>query len=505
MVYVYLMIRRKRKTTYYSNTYGSLEPNESTLERRRKRRRKVFMAALILIEAVVVFAIIGLVIRHQRIGREQEAAYQAYRETAEALPLISITESLPDNPTADEYWGELIHAPRAIAHERLNVHGIYMNTGLNLEEELDLISRTELNAVVINLKEGDGVYFNSQNELANSVGGNYMRLSVDLPEIIRQCHERGVWVIGRIVCFKDPMLAEAYPERALRDANGTVLHFNTESRMAFLDPYNSDNWDYCIDLALEAIEMGVDEIQFDYVRFPTGSTMEGTVPTYREAEGIPTTYDAINRFLQTARIRIQDTYGVPVSGDVFGISLTSRNDGELIGQDWPTIGFTGVDSICPMVYPSHYALGTTLNGVEFPTPDTHPYEVMYNALAVGREFHEQEGYAVVRPYVQAFTASYIGEGNYMVYDYEAINDQICALQDAGLDEFILWSPNPNYPEGQYSGNAELAEGERPGETAQGREEETETETETAAGEGAADNEGAAADEAVTEGGTADET
>ncbi|MBQ1515246.1 MAG: hypothetical protein IIZ51_05300, partial [Lachnospiraceae bacterium] len=88
----------------------------------------------------------------------------------------------------------------------------------------------------------------------------------------------------------------------------------------------------------------------------------------------------------------------------------------------------------------------------------------------------------VRPYIQAFTASYIGEGNYMVYDYNAINDQICALQDAGLDEFILWSPNPNYPEGQYSGNAELAEGERPGETAQGRVEETEAESETSEAE-----------------------
>ncbi len=222
--------------------------------------------------------------------------------------------------------------------------------------------------------------------------------------------------------------------------------------------------------------MGFDEIQFDYVRFPTGSTVEGVQPTYRETEGIPTTYDAINRFLQTARIRIQDTYGVPVSGDVFGISLTSKSDGELIGQDWETIGLTGVDSICPMVYPSHYALGTSLNGIEFPTPDTHPYEVMYNALLVGSQYHEQEGYAEVRPYIQAFTASYIGEGNYMVYDYEAINDQICALQDAGLDEFILWSPNPNYPEGQYSGNAELAEGTRPGETAAGRVEETESES-----------------------------
>ena len=212
-------------------------------------------------------------------------------------------------------------------------------------------------------------------------------------------------------------------------------------------------WDYLIDLAIEAIEAGVDEIQFDYVRFPTISTKKGESPYFGPEDTTPTRIDAINRFLQTARRRIQDTYGIPLTADVFGIILSSELDGKLIGQDWATVGLTGVDSVCPMLYPSHYARPTSLNGKTFDKPDLYPYEVMYNALMVGKSAASASGYAVVRPYVQAFTASYIGEGNYKTYTYTDINAQIKALQDAGYTEWILWNPSANYPEGNYGGNA----------------------------------------------------
>ena len=162
--------------------------------------------------------------------------------------------------------------------------------------------------------------------------------------------------------------------------------------------------------------------------------------------------EVINRFLQTARIRVQDTYGIPVTADIFGIAVTSSSDGEILGQDWATLGLTGIDSLCPMIYPSHYALGTILNGVKFDKPDKNPYDVMYNALKVSQKVHTQPGYSTVRPYVQAFTASYIGEGNYMKYDYDAINRQIKAIQDNDMTEFILWNASGNYVAGKYGGN-----------------------------------------------------
>ena len=161
---------------------------------------------------------------------------------------------------------------------------------------------------------------------------------------------------------------------------------------------------------------------------------------------------AIDRFLQTARRRIQDTTGTPVSADIFGIAVSSPLDGEILGQDWSNIGFTGVDSLCPMIYPSHYALGTMMNGHVHEFPDKAPYQVMFDALSIGSQYHTRPGYSTVRPYCQAFTASYIGAGNYMVYDYTAINDQIRAIEDTGLSEFILWNAGGEYPSGQYGGN-----------------------------------------------------
>ena len=195
-------------------------------------------------------------------------------------------------------------------------------------------------------------------------------------------HDNNILVIGRIVCFKDPDLASQMPEYSIKDAAGNSLYFKNEGSNAFANPYDSRTWDYNISLALEAVQAGIDEIQFDYVRFPTGGTTTGESPYFGDPATTPTKAEVINRFLQTARIRIQDEYGVPVNADVFGIILSSSSDGASLGQDWATIGLTGVDSLCPMLYPSHYALNTILNGSTFEKPDYKPYEVLFAALSM---------------------------------------------------------------------------------------------------------------------------
>lgn len=365
---------------------------------------------------------------------------------------IVINELLETDPIVEEFFGPLPEVTQTTEVRRNVVHGLYVSYGVNLENNLNLIDNSELNSIVIDLKESWGIYFNTTNEFAADVG--YINPKYDLKAICDECHSRDIWVIGRIVCFKDPLLAKAYPDRAICDEDGNTLFFTTEGSECFANPYDTRNWDYLIDIALEAISIGVDEIQFDYIRFPTGSTTTGAEPYFGEGE-IPTKAQVINRFLQTARRRIQDTYGVPVSADIFGIAVTSSLDGQILGQDWATVGFTGVDSLCPMLYPSHYALGTILNGHEFEFPDKEPYDVLYNAMIVGGACHNQEGYSTVRPYLQAFTAAYIGAGRYMEYDYEAINDEIRAIQDSGSgsSEWVLWNVEGIYPEGNYGGNA----------------------------------------------------
>ena len=364
--------------------------------------------------------------------------------------VYTVTEYYQDSDVVNSYFGELEPAANPVLYEHVPVRGIYIGGAAYLDENIELIHNSELNAVVIDLKESNGVYFNSSNEVAISSGS--VMSNYNLQEVVQRCHDEGIWVIGRIVCFNDPILAQADPSRAICDSAGNVLYFSTEGSHAFLNPYDTNNWEYLIDMAYEAIDAGVDEIQFDYIRFPTGSTTSGNAPYFGVEGQIPEKYEVVNRFIRYARTRIQDTLGIPISCDLFGIIVLSDYDGYNIGQNWQTVGLCGEDSICPMIYPSHYALGTMFGQVTYDKPDLYPYDVMLASIYHGEDAFYQTGYCTVRPYVQAFTAAYIGAGNYQEYGYEQINDQIRAIQDAGLEEYILWNAGAVYPEGNYGGN-----------------------------------------------------
>ena len=277
-----------------------------------------------------------------------------------------------------------------------------------------------------------------ENETANEIG--YVWDAYDLAEVVEKCHENGIYVIGRIVCFNDCTAAEKFPERAICDINGNPLHFKTEGKRPFLSPYNKDNWEYLISLAEEACGYGVDEIQFDYVRFPAGSTSEGVDPYYGPEGTTPSKADAINRFLQEARIRIQDKLGVPLSADIFGIVLTSPMDAEIIGQDFATLGMTGIDSCCPMVYPSHYASRTF--GLDVPA--AHPYTTILKAMQLSQEELAKDSLpkARVRAWLQCFSAPWVK--GHITYGSVQLKQQIQAVYDSGYEEWILWNASNRY-------------------------------------------------------------
>ncbi|MBP5417918.1 MAG: family 10 glycosylhydrolase [Clostridiales bacterium] len=371
---------------------------------------------------------------------------------------VEVKEYLPQNDLAESYWGPLPAVTEVKPVQHNKIHGIYIASCMHFEENLELAKKTDINAFVIDLKdEGGGVYYNTSNEMAKEMhlwvdnGGNwtdkgpgsYVQNAYNLEEIVKKCHENDIKVIGRIVCFNDPSMARNHPEMSIKDANGESMHFNLEGKHQFLNPYDPRVWDFLISLAQEAVEKGVDEIQFDYVRFPTISTKKyNEKPYFGPEDSTPSRIDAINRFLQTARRKIQDPTGIPVTADVFGIILSSELDGKLIGQGWDTVGLTGIDSLCPMLYPSHYADNTQLNGKTFDYPDLYPHDVMYNALMAGKTSASADGYATVRPYVQAFTATWIS--HHLNYKVPEVKAQIQAIYDAGYDEWILWNAAANY-------------------------------------------------------------
>ncbi len=385
----------------------------------------------------------------------------ATEPTETTVPSIDVKEYLPENQLAEAYWGPLPAVSEVKPVQHNEVHGLYIAGAMHLDENIQLAKSTDINAFVVDLKdEANGLLFNSNNEFAKNMTlysysrdkssgaetwtekGSYVSSAYDLDAVIKKCHDNGIKVIGRIVCFNDISLAKNNPEWSIRDADGNTMRFKLEGYHMFVNPYNSDAWNFIIDVANEAIDRGVDEIQFDYVRFPTISTKSGEAPYFGPEDSTPTRIDAINRFLQTARRRIQDPTGIPVTADVFGIILSSELDGKLIGQGWSTVGLTGVDSVCPMLYPSHYADNTELNGQMFDHPDLYPHDVMYNALIAGKGSASAEGYATVRPYVQAFTATWVT--HHLNYKVPEVKAQIQAIYDAGYSEWILWNAAANY-------------------------------------------------------------
>ncbi|MFZ5988785.1 MAG: putative glycoside hydrolase [Bacillota bacterium] len=301
---------------------------------------------------------------------------------------------------------------------------------------VNLAKTTEINAYVIDIKDDTGyVSYPSEVPLVKEKQTFQRRYKID--EVVKEFKDNGIYVIGRVVCFKDPVISKKMPDWAIKNTSGGFLVHNG---MTWVNAYNKEAWKYNVDIAKEALAKGVDEIQFDYVRFPDGNKSKMVFP----GAGDKKLYEAINEFLAYARSEMPDAV---LSADVFGIICESPNDTEKIGQYLEYVG-KDVDYISPMVYPSHYYSGQTINKVVFPKPDLDPYNVVYNTLkrANDRIAKVPDYRAKVRPYLQDFTASWLGAGNFKKYGAEEVRQQIKAVYDAGYEEWILWNSNIKYSE-----------------------------------------------------------
>jgi len=309
----------------------------------------------------------------------------------------------------------------------------------NVNHYIELAKTTEINAYVVDIKDDDGfVGYESNVPMVREIGA--WKNKYDADKVLKAFHDNDIYVIGRLVCFKDPILSSKKPELAVKNSSGGVWKDN--HNLTWLNPYNKDAWPYLIEIAKEAVNKGFDEIQFDYIRFPN----DGNKKAMSFGDTEIKKYEIINEFLAYAKSELQD---IPVSADVFGIICESPADTEDIGQYLELIG-KDIDYISPMVYPSHYAVGQEVNSVKFMKPDLDPYGVVYNSLVKAKDrISKIEGYeykAGVRPYLQDFTASWLGKGYYQAYGPEQVRQQIKAVYDAGYEEWILWDAGNTYSE-----------------------------------------------------------
>lgn len=373
----------------------------------------------------------------ERLQREKEE-----REERERQERILEERRLREEALKDELGPFFVPLPPLEKEDNppVKARGIYVtgNTvGLTsrFEDLLHMVETTELNAMVIDVKNDHGVMsYRSDIEIVSEAGANRNVPVKDMQEVISRLKDKGIYTIARIVVFRDPLLPEFKPEWAIQRNQGGV--WRTRGGVAWVNPYDKQVWDYNIAIAKEAALVGFQEIQFDYVRFPENAHRLDQEAYYPGEDGMPKD-QAIENFLIYAGEQLEK-YNVHLSADVFGVIATSWGDTDRIGQTWEKIA-PQVDYNCPMIYPSHYGPGY----FGFSVPDANPSGTVRNALidAIKRNA-PIENPGIIRPWLQSFTASWVR--GHIPYGTEEVREQIETALELGIDEYLIWNARNNY-------------------------------------------------------------
>lgn len=388
-----------------------LDPNEQFRDRRdrhrrrHRRRRNALIAVLVLAGAaapIAVFVSGGG-------GSRAASHFEAPAAVQPATPAVVRPKPKP--------------VLRALPQEIRGVHVTMSLASLpgRLEQYFGL-RQYGLNTVELDVKDESGqVGFVSRYAPdAGAIGA--AKTYYDPALAARTAHGLGIYLIGRVVVFEDPLLARARPQHALRHADGRP--WANSAGLGWVSQYDRGVWKYVVDVAESAARAGFDEIQFDYVRFPSDGDVSSIVYPGRRLEPMATT---IRRFLQYAVARLRPL-GARVSADLFGLAATHELQ---IGQAPQGIGRT-VDAIYPMVYPSHYSSGE-FNLID---PEAAPGETVGLSLA---DFKRAVGTGRARivPWIQDFSLR-------RTYTLFEVRQQIAAARAAGVAGFMLWNARGVY-------------------------------------------------------------
>ncbi len=324
----------------------------------------------------------------------------------------------------------------------IEVKGIYVSGhsagGTEMEHLIRLADRTEINAMVIDVKNDWGqMTYSSDVPMARQIGADRHVSIPDIQQLMDRLKKHHIYTIGRIVTFKDQTLASNRPDLAMHNRSGQV--WKDDKGTMWVDPYRTEVQDYNIALAEEAARKGFDEIQFDYVRFPANGQKVDRVVRFHNPEQLSKA-ELIARFLNRAHDALH-ALDRPISADVFGLT-TSTPDDMGIGQQWGEIT-RAVDYISPMIYPSHYSDGNY--GIIH--PDLHPYAIVKKAIADALGKNKQVGSysphtAVIRPWLQDFTAAWVHP--HLQYGNAQVREQIRAAEEQGVRQYLLWNASNRY-------------------------------------------------------------
>ena len=297
------------------------------------------------------------------------------------------------------------------------------------ESLVKLVDDTELNAVVIDVKDSTGrLSFPLDDPTIINIGSALNKVR-NIKKVVAEMHTKNIYVIGRISVFQDPYLTGQKPEWAIKKiSDGTI--WKDRKGLSFLDPTNKKVHEYIRAIALSAYKVGFDEINLDYIRYPSDGNIKDI--NYNLIAGKKRA-DNLEAFFKYISTEIKKTDNIPLSGDVFGLTTEAADDMG-IGQVWEK-ALPYFDYLCPMVYPSHYPSGYA----GYKKPAQYPYEVIDRALksAVVKSKTINQEIKKIRPWLQDFDLG-------ATYTKEMINKEMKAVYDNGLSSWLLWDPANKY-------------------------------------------------------------
>lgn len=312
------------------------------------------------------------------------------------------------------------------------LHAYSVSNETKFYELVNLIENTGLNTMVIDVKNDDGlVTYDSKLPLVHQLQSDQHAPIKDIASVLQKLKEKDIYTIARIVVFKDPYLAKKKPEWAIKRKNQTL--WKDAKGTMWIDPNRKEVWDYCISIAQEVAELGFNEIQWDYVRFPDYKNLNKEAvfqnSPYKSKEV------AIEEFLKYAYSKVKST-DLTISADVFGLTATAKDDMG-IGQRWERI-IQHVDVISPMMYPSHYTNGAY--GIA--NPESNPYQLVTEGLQDAIEKNSRiqskgRHVAKIRPWYQDFDVK-------VPYTLKQVQEQIHAGNDLEIRDYLIWSARNDY-------------------------------------------------------------
>jgi hypothetical protein len=297
------------------------------------------------------------------------------------------------------------------------------------DEIVKMIESTELNSVVIDVKDYSGrISFEVNDPALKKIGASERRIA-DIDSFIQELHSKGIYVIGRISVFQDAYMVKRRPDLAVKKLSDKTAPWKDYKGVSWLDAGAPEVWDYIVAIGKEAYSRGFDELNFDYIRFPSDGNMSDI--HYPWDEGRQKS-EVLRNFFSHLRKELSVT-GAVLSADLFGMTTTNADDlniGQILEKTLPYF-----DYVSPMVYPSHYPP----RFMGFPNPAAKPYEVIYYSMdkAVARASTTPWK---LRPWLQDFN---LGAN----YNADMIKAEIKAVYDVGLNSWMLWNPSNYYTVG----------------------------------------------------------